>query len=427
MSIQARIDEKAYPPTHQYDFSSLTPKDVLKERIEIIDRICPEFFPEAKFFLDIGCSKGFFSMRAAQWGANVLGLDTDAEAVAISQDVARAKNLPALFIKKAFRSLEISAEPEDRFDRVFIGNVHHYLFVDAGGWNFIYKLAALAAPGALILVEGPTGMECQDMGRVIPFELQSLFNRDVFLSVMGRFFEPLKIVPSPSYTPDRYIMSFRRRESVLDLDVEDTASHVPVKPEEIIHQNSRNGSSVSRFGNLVAKVYDKPEWCEVPLYPSVALANEAPFSWPVVGGIYNGFKTQTRDGTTHIQNRFAGWLERYFDVPPFSYYEQESACFYAHCVRNIFFSSNGYLDPDAGTINFTLINNELVHFDKNSVVAIAGITHERIRRLDIEIRQSYKNPKILQRFACIVRALRSGDSHKIEDAYRAASSTGVES
>ena len=50
MDKQKLIDSLAYPPTHTYSLGGLEPEGVLKERVEVIKRIAPDFFTKSKRF-----------------------------------------------------------------------------------------------------------------------------------------------------------------------------------------------------------------------------------------------------------------------------------------------------------------------------------------------------------------------------------------
>ena len=57
MTLQERIDNLTYPPTHTYNLVGMEPTDVLKKRIEVIKRVAPSFFTSCLRFLDVGCNK----------------------------------------------------------------------------------------------------------------------------------------------------------------------------------------------------------------------------------------------------------------------------------------------------------------------------------------------------------------------------------
>lgn len=201
--LQAAIDKTAYPPTHLYDVGSMTPYGPLAERVPKILNVCPKLFT-GDSFLDVGANKGFFSMLAAKGCRKVVAVERDAECCAI------LRSLPAKNITVEECGFD-EFQTDEAFDRVFIGNVHHHIYRQCGGWDWIGKLVAISTD--LVVIEGPVGLECGDMQRIMPDELRPDFNRETFLQRMCVYFDYTGEVPSPPYTPDRYIMAFKRRGS----------------------------------------------------------------------------------------------------------------------------------------------------------------------------------------------------------------------
>ena len=199
--MQSVIDSIDYPPTHTYQLNPLKPTGILAERVAVIERIAPELF-EGESFLDVGANKGYFSLRAAGGCTTVTAIEPDPECVGLLREISSKMDL----FHGTFG--QFSAPTLGNFDRIFIGNGPHYLFREAGGWGWVHKLAELATD--LVVIEGPTGMNCQDMHKCIPADLQSEFNRGAMTAAMGLYFDLEERVPSPSYTPDRYVMRYRK-------------------------------------------------------------------------------------------------------------------------------------------------------------------------------------------------------------------------
>lgn len=152
---QTLIDATAYPPTHCYDVATLTPRGVLAEREQILLRLCPTFYHTYRF-LDVGASKGFFSLKAAWHSDWVLAVEPDAEALRAWAGV-RPPNVRAW--QGTFAELGLPASPEERFDLIWIGNAFHYVHrEDPFGW--VRRLAAWAK--YRVVIEGPIGPECPD-------------------------------------------------------------------------------------------------------------------------------------------------------------------------------------------------------------------------------------------------------------------------
>lgn len=196
IDIQRLIDRMTYPPTHDYEVETLTPRGPLKDRVKIIEEMAPGFFT-GEAFLDIGCSKGFFLHRMQ--APTKVGLDPDPEAIKIC----RALGLNVVHVPfEGFMSLK-------RFDRIFVGNCYHYLFRDEQ-WRWIDKLAALSTD--LVLIEGPTE-HCPDLME----DIRGFFYEKDFLAAMGHSFRLLGRAPSCSYTPERFLWVFQKKDLLHDL------------------------------------------------------------------------------------------------------------------------------------------------------------------------------------------------------------------
>ena len=211
-AAQTLIDAAAYPPTHQYDVATLTPRGVLAEREQILLRLCPTFY-RARRFLDLGASKGFFSLKAAQKVDWVLAVEPAADALFAWAGV-RPPNVRAW--QGTFARLGLPASLEERFDLIWIGNAIHYTHrEDPFGW--VRRLAAWAADR--VLIEGPVGPECPDCqnwpvgasGFVdwpegsVPVEQEWLAEAESLgLMLVDR-------APSVSYTPGRAVWFLQRK------------------------------------------------------------------------------------------------------------------------------------------------------------------------------------------------------------------------
>jgi len=397
-----------YPPTHTYRYLDLKPTGVLKQRWKIIQdvikNIKPNYFSKLEGrFLDIGCNKGFFSLVAEQIFPEVVSIDNDKKFIDLCNTIKTSKNTQ--FIHTSFRDFT----PKVQFDRIFIGNTHHYLFVESNGWDWIYKLATITRSGGQILIEGPIDMECRDMERVIPENLRDKFNLKTFLEIMTKYFELCTITPTIDYTPDRYIMLFIRKESMMHKkhelgDLERTG---------YLHRPDTNDESAKIFlttNNMIAKVYDisKSDKDEDYFKMKIDIARMSPISNGILGSIYD-------------KGKFVGWLEKPIKSKPFNYFENEIKCFKAHCRHQIFLSRVGYFDGDSATINFVEENGELKNFDKNGVNSIKVLNKSfwdpKTGCYVKMLRQSYHSiwVEVIEK---ICKAFKTKDSKKIEKAYQ---------
>ncbi len=209
--FQKLIDAIAYPPTHEYLYAPLTPLGVLKEREHRILRACPKFYGKpGDSFLDIGFNKGYFTLAAEMHGCKVTGIEPD---LACWELVGQLRRNLGTFLeygsfKDATSGLLFTASGGFGFDRVFCGNGPHYPYREAGGWGWLDTIGKIIKPDAIVVFEGPTGMECEDMVKCIPRDIQKDFHYQALIYEMEER-AGLKMVGSPhrsvSYTPDRWI------------------------------------------------------------------------------------------------------------------------------------------------------------------------------------------------------------------------------
>lgn len=195
-TVQSSVDAKAYPPTHTYDVASLTPTGVLAERVRVLLTLCPDFF-RAERFLDVGASKGFFSLRAARESGHVLALDPDAEALA-----AWAPVCPGNVEQRVGTFSDLGGR--GWYDMVWIGNGHHYLHREDPEWT--QRLKWLAADR--VVVEGPVGKHAQGFADwaegTVPEEAEFL------AAAEAASFRLVATAKSPTYTPGRAVWYLRK-------------------------------------------------------------------------------------------------------------------------------------------------------------------------------------------------------------------------
>ena len=295
---------------------------------------------------------------------------------------------------------------ENQFDRILIGNTYHYLFVDSGGWDWLYKLAAVTSYGGLIIIEGPVDMKCKDMQSIIPESLRPLFNMETFKQIMDKFFTLEKIIPTVSYTPDRFIMLFSRKHD--DLDNIFQLNKLPV--DRILKEDENSMiflTSTDSSKKAVAKVMKSPP---KDLRIRINIASLSPVSNGAIGAIiHNG--------------KFIGWIEPYDTSEIYKYKENQKELFKLICDHEIFLSRNGYFDGDCATINFFENSNKL--FDKGFVYPIQVIDESIYKNFQgrgkgsyfIYLENSYDiiSEDIKKN---IYNALESKNSHCIEQTFR---------
>lgn len=191
-AVQSLIDEQAYPPTHTYDVRTLEPDRVLAERVELLLGVCPEFF-QARKFLDIGASKGFFSLRAARESGEVVAVEPNKKALEIWAPLC-PPNVKQ--VCDTFRGL--SVREYGTFDMIWLGNGHHYVHrEDPRGW--LLRLALLASDR--VVVEGPIGKEAAGFAGWSPGTVPE--EKEWLEEAADYGLELLIREPSVSYTPGR--------------------------------------------------------------------------------------------------------------------------------------------------------------------------------------------------------------------------------
>lgn len=343
-SIQSVLDSLFYLPTHQYNINGLKAYGTLRNRQIIFDTIAPNFF-SGHNFLDIGCNTGFFSLLASQYFDRVQSIDNDKTFINL-YELLKQPNMD--FFPVSFRDFI----PQLEFDRIFIGNVHHYIFTQCKGWEWIYKLAAISIDK--VLIEGPVDMTCQDVNTLIPQDLQSKFTFGQFMGVMNLFFTLERKVPSVSQ--GRWVMLFKRKPDIYNRRFQ--LYDLPII--KILKADKESTVYLTKIENelAVAKLRnDQPDAYKI----NVHIASFSPISNGAIGSIYNNEK-------------FVGWLETYEDGAIYKYKENQVELFKLICDHMMFLAKLGYCDTDCATINFFKKNNKL--FDKGTVYHIQALNED---------------------------------------------------
>ena len=390
--LQIIIDSLSYPPTHEYNLKGLKPKGVLKVRLAQMKTVAPNFF-NGDAFLDIGCNKGFFSLLASQHCIKIHSIDADKKFTDLCQ-----------LLKQSNMKVECTSfrdfVPEQEFDKILIGNVHHYLFTECGGWEWIYKLATICKEE--VLIEGPIDMNCQEMDNVIPKHLQEDFSFEKFMEVMNQFF--ILQYKIDSVLPERYVMLFKRKKD--RFDEVSKFNDLPVSKVLKSDKNSIVFLSKRNEREVVAKVFKNPS---SDLRIRINIARLSPISNGAIGSIFHN-------------KRFIGWLEEYRNDEVCRYKENQVELFKLICDHNIFLSKLGYFDGDCSTINFFKKDSKL--FDKGLVISIKKIDEcvfQKFTGYDvgyyfIHLQNSFDiiNDKVQKQ---IFEALKSKDSIKIQSTF----------
>jgi hypothetical protein len=304
----------------------LEPTKVLAERVAIIRQHFPDFF-QGDRLLDVGCAQGWFSLAHQDCFRKIVAIDGDSQNIEICHGLALSNRIE--FQEVSFRDFW-SHEP---FDKIYMGNVAHHVFREIESHDWIAKLAALSLGD--VLIEGPKTTACLDLKRE---GYSKTF--DTFCNRMETHFDLVREAPAVSYTPDRYVMLWRRR--------------VP---------NARAEEEIE-------KSYHEDKYTRsTPV--SVFLAATSPAS--------NGLLRLTE----------GGWVEAFCHEKPFKYFENEAAIFERHCKHNAYLARLGYVDIDPGTINF--FRGSLKLFDKGAVMPIALLEDIHVAAYRKLFEQSYRH------------------------------------
>lgn len=382
-TLQNRIDELDYPPTHRYVLDGLEPLGPLKERLDLILSLDPVFFLGVKF-LDIGCNKGFFSLLASKNFKLVTAVEPDRRYIDLCFDL-KPDNMQ--LVHKSFRDFI----PTLTYDKIFIGNTMHYMYIDSG-WDWIAKLAVLSDGD--VIIESPVGMECEDMQKIMPKDKQAGYNYNTFLEEMEKYFELLDKIPSPNHTPDRYIMRFKRK----------------IKPQiQIKDLQNKTTIKTDQYTSIFYTEYEgKTFVCKIGIKYDVAYKNRIRMA--SLSPISNGIAYDIYDG-----DQFVGWAEEYKPSQIYGYYENQKELFKLICLDGIFLARNGYYEHDCGSLNFFKDDNRM--FDKGSVEPIFMIIPLAVHYYFVQYEQSYNILTNSQK-ELLRTALLSKDSHKIEQAFK---------
>jgi len=346
MTLQSKLDELTYPPTHTYILDPLEPTGLLAIRIGHLKNIAPTFF-EGDSLLDIGSSKGFYSLWAATHGfKTVVAVEPLEEYANLLREVLPSQ---AIVKQEKFGTFCKSNQPLlPSFDRILITNSPHYLFGEYGGWGWWKDVAALCRDGAQVVYEGPVDM--RDKECFVPTlepETESQFNTGFALNApMAAGFELCAAIDSPRPTSDRCMMLFVRRGS---------------KPSVSgIQQIQRATLQISRLWKNKPhyRIYQTVNglFCKEDRNLSIDTDNElvrlqaaarSPFATPIERLIYDGEKLVgwAELDTTGIIRWYAS------GVKPLVRDEVKSVL-KSFCLYQIGLVEDGYLDLDNGTANW---------------------------------------------------------------------------
>ena len=156
------MKESLYPDTQYYEPETLKPlNESTKFRLKFLEQI-----PEMKnggILVDIGCGKGLIPMVYSKYYKKIIGVEPENKFYKLCIDINLVHgNKHIEFINTDFRGINSFDKFNPVFgDVVFVGNVHHYFFMNEIKYNtkpfmFLKKLAGMC--GKYLIIDGPFEM-----------------------------------------------------------------------------------------------------------------------------------------------------------------------------------------------------------------------------------------------------------------------------
>lgn len=367
------ISRLAYPPTHEYEFSTLQPKGVLAERFSIINSLDTDFF-NVENFLDIGANKGFFSQIAMHSGAYVAAIEPDAQ---FHELLSEFEGENFTLHKGGFKSFASDCQ----FDSVWIGNTHHYLERESPGYVWVLKLAALIKFNGVLIIEGPT-----ENSPDVPADLLSRINEAVLIISTSPYFTLLDIVDSPTYTPGRKFWRFQRITPKV-FNINEIKPAIILKPVEIDSNNNKKMAIIRSNDVIVKTHYRKLDDLEIM---SLIISNGQSSSVGNLKGLL-----------TDRENNIIGWLEPFLEEAEreikvhFGIVDRNNSIsrkelLVAFLERTTDLAKLGYVDIDSGMSNWIKYDNKLRNFDKNSCWQIGSLSYQNIKNAYIVFQANFE-------------------------------------
>ena len=379
--LQAEIDQLVYPPTHTYTLDPLEPTGVLALRFAHLQRLAPTFF-KGKSLLDVGASKGFYSLWAAAHGfERIVAIEPTEEYANLLRRL-----LPSAIIRQEkFGDFCKEHRPLlPNFDRILVTNAHHYLFGEYGSYAFWDDIAALCYDGAQVVTEGPTDQRSDIFVPKLVGEMAAQYNTGSFFNApLQAGFELHGVADSPELTSDRCVLSLTRRGRRYSVGDDRRIQKGSLQVREMLREGgAEHAHRVYRsFGGLFCKEHEDLHRDAEYNLARLQVASKSPYSIPIQAFIYDG-------------NKLAGWAEPDMTDALHWYHQGANKKECANllktiCLYQIGLAEDGYLDLDNGSANWCCDRmGRQYACDKGAVHGIA-------RRPDASI---HSNPSCQQAF-----------------------------
>lgn len=215
--LQKRIDSQRYPDNLHFTVHNMKPAGRLSTRVNELDKHFDRFFKENKSlsFLDMGCSKGYFSYLASKCFKDVVGYDTNNNVIQLCKDIFLNKGVENASFYDCNHAgfLKLWGELEGgRFDKVMLANGPHYPFLEYSGHSYLSDISKIMNKGGELLLCGPTGMECKDMRNgFMAKSLEAIFNKNNFIEEAELYFEQVGDFVPTAVNPNRYWSLWKKK------------------------------------------------------------------------------------------------------------------------------------------------------------------------------------------------------------------------
>ncbi len=153
-NLAKRMLELNYPDNHRFDVETLKPTGIMTERINLLKINASQMFEAHDTFLDIGSNKGLICFLLHDRYRLLTGYEPAREICNFADDVRKSKNINNIvFVNKSFEFID----PDLKYDVVYVGNVHHYLFrndIRAGNKPFTFLKKLKRITGKYLILDG---------------------------------------------------------------------------------------------------------------------------------------------------------------------------------------------------------------------------------------------------------------------------------
>jgi SAM-dependent methyltransferase len=406
MNRQQALDAHLEPQSMTYLWDGLKPTGSLVVREKAFDQIAPNFFTTGTRLLDVGCAKGYYSFKAAKAGLHATGIDYDANAISLCDNLRDPANQQLVFGNVSFRDKPLT---DAYYDRIFMGNGPHYMFVGSGGnWDWIDKLAVLSTD--LVLMEGGFNLEDPQMGSLVTGAAIARFNWHSFEKKVKEYFHILRKKPSP--VTGRYIVLLKKRQD-LSTFREVQLYDLPIDHTFRLGWKEHSTLFLTRF--LIEDSDPDEPTMSIPkfakLYPigcrpqTTQLASLFPGSSDIEAVIKFG-------------DQYAGVCEPYYTHPEWGALDFMPELIKISCEQQIFLAKQGHIDIDVNLGNVMYRRGfgcKIV--DKNQIYPIKPLDdrHAKLWRETLQNPELGLDPKLPQQ---VTDAIIACDSWLVEQAFR---------